>query len=205
VKTAAKIEADLKGGRDMYRLAMQASLFRVGLNKGRVTEAAPIVAHRPTMGILLATAQIVNPLRFLLILSFCPLLAAAQESPNRYFEAHRVAVDTPEANPASTGRITVHADPKVQRLMERYVAVKHPVAGFRVQIFLGERKAAEEAKRSYLQKNPESPAYLSWFAPNWRVRVGDCRTRVDAERLLRDLKPIYSGSYIVPDEIEMVR
>ncbi|MFN3875143.1 MAG: SPOR domain-containing protein, partial [Flavobacteriales bacterium] len=59
--------------------------------------------------------------------------------------------------------------------------------------------------RAYLQRNPEGTAYLSWLAPNWRLRVGDCRTRLEAERLLRDVKAQYPGSYIVPDEIEMPR
>jgi hypothetical protein len=35
--------------------------------------------------------------------------------------------------------------------------------------------------------------------------VGDLRTRLEAERLLRDMKVIYPGSYIVTDDIEMPR
>ncbi len=64
---------------------------------------------------------------------------------------------------------------------------------------------AEEKKRSFLQKNPEIPAYLSWLAPNFRLRVGDVRTRLEAEHLLGQVKAAYPGSYIVPDEIGMPR
>lgn len=108
------------------------------------------------------------------------------------------AVDTP-----STGAIHVVADPRIERLMSTYSEHKHVQRGYRVQIFLGDRKTAEETKRAFLQKNPEVPAYLSWLAPNFRLRVGDLRTRLEAERLLRDMKLQYPGSYIVPDEIEM--
>ena len=59
-----------------------------------------------------------------------------------------------------------------------------------------------ETKRSFLQKNPEIPAYLSWLAPNFRLRVGDLRTRLEAEKLLHEMRLTYPGSYIVPDEIE---
>ena len=87
--------------------------------------------------------------------------------------------------------------------MTSYSEHKHVQRGYRVQIFLGDRKTAEETKRSFLQKNPDIPAYLSWLAPNFRLRVGDLLTRLQAEHLLRDMKLDYPGSYIVPDEIEM--
>ncbi len=100
------------------------------------------------------------------------------------------------------GQVQVMTDPRVERAMADYSERKHAQQGFRVQIFLGERRVAEETKRAYLLKYPDSAAYLSWLAPNFRLRVGDLRTRLEAERLLRDLKDVYPGSYIVPDEIE---
>lgn len=95
--------------------------------------------------------------------------------------------------------------PGIDKLLTDYSAHKHPQKGYRVQIFLGDRATAETTKRTFLQKHPDTPAYLSWLAPNFRLRVGDLRTRLEAERLLRDLRTLYPGSYIVPDEIEMPR
>lgn len=150
------------------------------------------------------------PLRALLLpLCLLPVLLVAQDDTTRvhFFEAYSAGssafvTDTP-ATVVLPGEVNIHAEPRVERLMERYAEERLARKGFRVQIFLGERKTAEETKRSFLQKNPDSPAYLSWLAPNWRLRVGDCRTRLEAERLLRDLRTAYPGSYIVPDEIEM--
>lgn len=115
-------------------------------------------------------------------------------------------VDSPNTAAANAvivpGEVQVTFDPSVVRAMNDYSERKHAQQGFRVQIFLGERRLAEETKRAYLLKYPDSAAYLSWLAPNFRLRVGDLRTRLEAERLLRDLKDVYPGSYIVPDEIE---
>lgn len=141
--------------------------------------------------------------RFSLILLLTPLCARAQQTPPRFFASTRPVVDTPAVPEHMPGKVDVRADAKVERLMERFAAVKHPQAGYRVQVYLGERKAAEEAKRAFLQSSPDTPAYLSWLAPNWRLRIGDCRTRLEAERLLRDLRSTYPGCYIVPDQIEM--
>lgn len=100
------------------------------------------------------------------------------------------------------GSVDLIADPKIERTMADYAERKHTQQGYRVQIFLGDRKTAEDTKRTFLQQNPDASAYLSWLAPNFRLRVGDLRTRLEAERLLRELKVAYPGSYIVKDEIE---
>jgi hypothetical protein len=113
-------------------------------------------------------------------------------------------VDTPLTED-TTGQVDITVPVRIEALLKDYSERKHPQKGYRVQIFLGDRKTAEDTKRAFLQKNPEIPAYLSWLAPNFRLRVGDLRTRLEAERLLRDLRVTYPGSYIVPDDIEMPR
>lgn len=155
------------------------------------------------MGILLASPHQVIVTRFPLILVLAPLFGWAQQNPPVFFESYKSATDSPFVQQPLPGKVDVKADEKVEQLMERFAALKHPKAGYRVQVFLGDRKTAEDSKRAFLLSNPETPAYLSWLAPNWRLRIGDCRTRLEAERLLRDLRATYPGCYIVPDQIEM--
>lgn len=117
-----------------------------------------------------------------------------------------VRLDSPEVAPPQVvvreGNIDLVIDPGVEQVMADYADRKHNQQGYRVQIFLGDRRTAEETKRSFLLKYPDRAVYLSWLAPNFRLRVGDLRTRLEAERLLRDMKLEYPGSYIVRDEIE---
>jgi len=115
-----------------------------------------------------------------------------------------LVVDTPSTD-SLVGDVKITTSPKIDALLEDYNTRKHVQKGYRVQIFLGDRKTAEDTKRSFLQQNPDMAAYLSWLAPNFRLRVGDLRTRLEAEHLLREMKVAYPGSYIVPDEIEMPR
>lgn len=122
----------------------------------------------------------------------------------RLFQSHRPSpqvVDTPVTERPSM--LTVTVDPRIETTMARYTELEHPQQGYRVQIFLGDRKTAEETKRIFLQKHPDVPVYLSYLAPNFRLRVGDLRTRLDAERTLSELRVDHPGSYIVPDEIGM--
>lgn len=148
---------------------------------------------------------------YLLLAFLLPLLVKAQEDapPVKLFEKHQgQRADTPTTalqKVQEPGDIAIHADPRIDRLMQLHGEHKHTFKGYRVQIYLGDRRTAEDTKRSFLQKHPELPIYMSWLAPNFRLRVGDIRTRLEAQRLLRDLRAEYPGSYIVPDEIEMPR
>jgi len=136
----------------------------------------------------------------LLLAPCCGLSLAAQDSlPERIVPA---VVRPVWRGP---GSVSYNEDPDVTRTMQRFVEVKHERKGFRVQIALGDRRTAEDTKRSFLQKHPDTPAYISWFAPNFRLRVGDLRTRLEAEHLLHQLRPEHPGSYIVPDLIEPPR
>lgn len=133
---------------------------------------------------------------------------AQEATPVRTFQPHvatTFALDTPAVAHIGQGDVKLHVTPGIDETMEQFAKVNHLREGYRVQVFLGDRKTAEETKRTFLQKYPDTPAYLSWLAPNFRLRVGDLRTRLEAERLLRDMKVIYPGSYIVPDDIEMPR
>lgn len=116
--------------------------------------------------------------------------------------------DTPvfdTAHTAKPGEVTIHMDEKITRLMEDFAGRTHPIKGYRVQIYLGERNEAEEVRRTFLIKHVDLPAYLSYLAPNFRVRVGDLRSRLEAEKLRQEIIGEFPGSYIVPDEIEMPR
>lgn len=159
-------------------------------------------------------------MRFFPVLLF-QLLAAVSFAqgdliPVKVFERHdptrsAAVVDTPAIDTialdrrAMPGDVKLIVDPRIDRLMELHAEHDHVREGFRVQIFLGDRKTAEETKRTFLQKHPDVPAYMSWLAPNFRLRVGDLRTRLEAENLLHQLRPEFPGSYIVPDQIELAR
>jgi hypothetical protein len=102
------------------------------------------------------------------------------------------------------GQLTLNAEPGVQQVMEDFSNRRQPMRGYRVQVFLGaDRKTAEQVRRDLLKKHDDLPAYLSYLAPNFRVRVGDLREKTDAERLRQRLRADHPGCYIVEDDIEM--
>jgi hypothetical protein len=79
------------------------------------------------------------------------------------------------------------------------------IDGYRVQIFFesGNKSsdAAREIMEEFEEKYPDYRAYLTWKAPNFRVRVGDFRSRMEAEGFLQRLLKDYPNAWVIKDKI----
>ena len=76
--------------------------------------------------------------------------------------------------------------------------------GYRVQVFFGsERQKAQEAKLQTTALYPDLGVYLVYQQPNFKVRIGDFKTRLDATRALREVQLNFPGAFIVPDEVKL--
>lgn len=105
--------------------------------------------------------------------------------------------------------IIVQADPRIDSLIARHVRINEMKDGFdgwRVQIFSGSgneaRQAANNMRVDFLAMYPEIPAYLIYQAPNFKVRVGDFRTELDAIHMQRQLAYQFPGGFVVKDLVK---
>ncbi|MBL7923162.1 MAG: SPOR domain-containing protein, partial [Bacteroidia bacterium] len=79
------------------------------------------------------------------------------------------------------------ANELVQR-HKRVNAAKMSMPGFRIQVYFGtERNKAQEIRAEFLQVFPDCPAYLVYHQPNFKVRVGDFRNRLEAAGFLKKM------------------
>ena len=108
---------------------------------------------------------------------------------------------------AQTGRTTVVGDTKVNQMVEKHVELNSRVKtipGFRVQIasFSGtnSKQSAFSLRDRFMQDYPEVQAYIVFDEPNFKVKVGDFRTRLEAYAFLQQIKDVYKG-YLIKDNI----
>lgn len=108
------------------------------------------------------------------------------------------------------GKVQEVKDPKVDSLIEDYLTGKKgtvPEAGtsnqgFRVQIFSGaDRSMAYSAQAKFQAKYPEMRTYLSYHDPVFKVHIGDFRTRLEAEKMMQELKWTFTGLFIITEKI----
>lgn len=108
----------------------------------------------------------------------------------------------------SQGSLNLRQDSRIDRLMQKQrevYAANSTMSGFRVQIFMEiGNEAVDHAnvvKKEFEEQYPELPIYLSYEQPYYRLRVGDFRNRVEAEKYLRILKPQYGVAFVTADII----
>ena len=114
---------------------------------------------------------------------------------------------TTEANAQQAGTLNVEfMTPSLDSLIthcQRSNYNQTQLDGFRVQIYSGSgiksKDEAASAQARFLKAFPDKKAYIIYNAPFWRVRVGDFRSRSEAMAMLNEVKPSFSGSYIVRD------
>jgi hypothetical protein len=114
------------------------------------------------------------------------------------------------ASAQERGKVQVTKDPQIDSLIAKRLELSKDsrsgsnisVSGYRVQIFSGlERRQAYAEQAKFKVRFPAYSSYISYVQPNYRVRVGDFRTRLEAEKFMNELKRNYSSLFIFSEMI----
>lgn len=100
-------------------------------------------------------------------------------------------------------------DPRLDKLLNWHIEKNKRIngrEGYRVEIFFSsERDAKQKAlnkKVEFLSLYPETTVHVKYDSPNFRVRVGDFRTKNEALKLHQEIKETYPMAFIVADKID---
>lgn len=109
--------------------------------------------------------------------------------------------------------VVVHKDPRIDMLKNKQIEInefttrdaRSRVQGFRILVLnTNDRNKANSAKAKIYQEFPELRAYLEWKPPYMKVKVGDFKTRTEAEPYVTDIQRFFpNGIYIIRDIIEV--
>ncbi|MDD7529172.1 MAG: SPOR domain-containing protein [Bacteroidales bacterium] len=113
---------------------------------------------------------------------------------------------------ATQANVVVHQDSIMRAALEaqQVRGNETTMRGFRVQLFSSNnartaREAAFKVEKTIREKLPHMAVYVTYTSPFWRVRVGNCPTHDDAQRLrqylIEQLPQLSTETYIVPDQI----
>ena len=110
-----------------------------------------------------------------------------------------------QKNSADTGRVDFVVDARIKELLNKHIEVNSsaPIKGYRVKIHFGaDKNKAREIKGNFIAKFPNVPAYEKYDQPNFNIRVGDFRTKLEAYRFLKEVQIEFPSAFLVQDEIE---
>lgn len=98
-------------------------------------------------------------------------------------------------------------DQRIEQLIKKRISIEEKangIPGFRVQIFFGSTKQkALQTKTEFLSAFENINSYVIYDIPYFKVRAGNFRTHLEAQKLLAQAKPIYPSAFIVRDRIEI--
>ena len=108
----------------------------------------------------------------------------------------------------STEKPYIIKDESISRLLDAHRQLnqrQRGMAGYRVQIYTdsGNRSKlrTEMTKSEFDARNMGVRSYISYDEPYFKLRVGDFRTRLDAQRFLNQISSTYLSAIIVVDRI----
>ena len=85
---------------------------------------------------------------------------------------------------------------------ENILKAKNGVEGWRVQLlFKDKKKVIVQLKNNFIKLYPEIPIYLKHEAPFYKLRVGNCRTKLEAIKIKNQISGNFPGAYPVPEII----
>jgi len=100
-------------------------------------------------------------------------------------------------NPVESKTTTVPSKPVV-----RSAATRVKVRGFRVQIFAGaSRNQAFSEQTRFRGMYKDVDTYITYDEPNYRVKVGDFRSRSEANAFMRELRQYFSNVFVFSESV----
>ena len=111
---------------------------------------------------------------------------------------------------AQNGFLILNQDTRIDTLLlkQRQIhANDSTIDGFRVQIFMelgnDALQHADSVREIFKEDYPDVPIYLLFGQPYYRLRVGDYRSRLEAENRYQRLKKKYKNAFVTADRIEL--
>lgn len=120
------------------------------------------------------------------------------------------------ASAQKRGEVVVVKDPLIDSLIEKRLELSKKSApanikrsgpvvaqmGYRVQVFYGsDRRQTFHEQARFKTYYPKLNTYITYREPNYYLRVGDFRTRLEAQRLMNDLRRNFPTLFIFREKI----
>ena len=106
------------------------------------------------------------------------------------------------------GKKEIVQDKRIDELVQKHIKVNeiaNTIPGFRINIFFqsgnNSKTNANQAKAAFIAKYPEIDAYVVFDEPNFKVKVGDFRTRMEARGFVEKIKQDFPDAFVIKDNI----
>ena len=75
--------------------------------------------------------------------------------------------------------------------------------GFKIQIYYGSEKKCYEVQEDFKMLYPDIATSVIFSTPQWKLQVGNFRTRLEADNAIVNIKKEYPGAIVLATAIEL--
>lgn len=101
---------------------------------------------------------------------------------------------------AQNQNITLNQDPKFEQLLNEKRKINASITindRYKIQIFSGDSEKAKKTLFDFKQEFENTDGTIVFSTPNYKVWVGNFKTRIEAERNLADIKKKYKNVLLI--------
>jgi hypothetical protein len=109
--------------------------------------------------------------------------------------------------PAARAEPTTHVNARVAVLMDTVASVNKGIKyaqGYRILAYNGsERQTVMDLRKAIIGRVPEEKDYLTYQQPNFRLKIGDYFSRIEAQQVLNQIRDLIPNAQIVQEQINI--
>ena len=101
---------------------------------------------------------------------------------------------------AQDGKTSVSVDPKIDQLLKEKRKLNTGLflnEGYKIQIFYGNSEESKKKLQEFKKEFKDLDGTIIFNSPNYKVWIGNFKTRIDVERAMVDIKKKYPTALII--------
>jgi len=101
---------------------------------------------------------------------------------------------------AQQGSVTINQSPEIDKLLDLKKDISIKEERYKISIYSGSLSAAEAAQANFKESFPQYATIMEYETPNYKIYIGNFRSRLEADRALQKVKPKFSRAFILKPE-----
>jgi hypothetical protein len=104
------------------------------------------------------------------------------------------------------GEVRIQTSAHVDQMLaqkKEYNKTIESYQGFKIQIYYGSEKKCYEVQEDFKMIYPDIATAVIFSTPQWKLQVGNYRTRLEADNAIVNIKKEYPGAIVLAANIEL--
>jgi hypothetical protein len=98
------------------------------------------------------------------------------------------------------GKTSISQDPRFEELLNEKRKINASITlsdRFKIQIFTGDSESSKKALLEFRKNNKNIDGTIVFSTPIYKVWIGNYKTRIDAEKKLKELQKKYPNAFLI--------